>query len=78
MERLKELRKSRKITQTELANILNVEQTTVSKWENDKTMPDIEMLKKISGYFNVSISEIIEDEQPNLIKSQNEIGLNAL
>lgn len=70
MERLKELRKSRKITQTELANILNVEQTTVSKWENDKTMPDIEMLKKISGYFNVSISEIIEDEQPNLIISQ--------
>lgn len=71
MERLKELRKSRKITQTELANILNVEQTTVSKWENNRTIPDIDMLKKISNYFNVSISELIGEKQSNLIISQN-------
>ena len=41
------LRHDNNLTQKELANILNVTYQAVSKWENNKSIPDIMILKEI-------------------------------
>lgn len=51
---LKELRKERKLTQTELANFLCTTQDSVSLWELGKSLPDIPTLIKIAKFFEVS------------------------
>ena len=58
--RLKELRVDRDITQKELADILNITQNTYSNYENGKTEPTHETLKKLCLFYNVSADYILE------------------
>ena len=58
-EKLQELRKSRGLTQEELAAALFVSRTAISKWESGRGIPNIESLKAISGFFSVSIDELL-------------------
>ena len=58
-EKLLELRKSKGMTQEELAEELFVSRTAISKWESGRGYPNIESLKEISRYFSVSIDELI-------------------
>ncbi len=53
-ERLKELRIEKKLTQKQLAIILNTTNSSVCDWECDRSEPDMETLVKISDYFEVS------------------------
>ena len=53
------LRKQHKMTQKEFADKLNVTAQAVSKWENGRGIPDIEILQKISEVFNVNIDTIL-------------------
>lgn len=53
-ERLTEVRKANKLSQTEVAAKLNVTKQSVANWENGNVMPSIDMLIKISTVFNVS------------------------
>ena len=62
-EKLQELRKQKGLTQEELAEILYVSRTAVSKWESGRGIPNIESLKSISKYFSVSIDELLSGEQ---------------
>ncbi|HKL72599.1 MAG TPA: helix-turn-helix transcriptional regulator [Candidatus Onthovivens sp.] len=55
-----ELRQQKKLTQQELAQILNVTNLAISRWENGNTMPDIDMIKKIADTFNISIGELYD------------------
>ena len=59
MNTFKELRKEKKLTQTELAKQLNIDQTTVSKWELDKALPDTVMLIKLAEFFDVSTDYLL-------------------
>lgn len=52
--KLKELRKTKGYTQEDLAEVLGVTFQTISKWENDISMPDIGMLPVIAECFKVS------------------------
>lgn len=54
-EKLQELRKSKGMTQEELAEVLYVSRTAISKWESGRGTPNIESLKQISAFFSVSI-----------------------
>lgn len=58
-EKLQELRKSRSLTQEELAEALFVSRTAVSKWESGRGYPSIDSLKEISRFFSVTIDELI-------------------
>lgn len=62
-EKLQELRKRKGLTQEELAGILYVSRTAVSKWESGRDVPNIESLKAISKYFSVSIDELLSGEE---------------
>ena len=62
-EKLQELRKSRGLTQEELAEALFVSRTAVSKWESGRGYPSIDSLKEISRFFSVTIDELICPEE---------------
>jgi bacteriophage CI repressor helix-turn-helix domain len=58
-DRLKFLRKEQKLTQQNLAEILNIKRATIAKWESKNAIPDTETLDKISVYFDTSIDYLI-------------------
>ncbi|MBR5270398.1 MAG: helix-turn-helix transcriptional regulator [Anaerotignum sp.] len=62
-EKLQELRKSRGLTQEELAEALHVSRTAVSKWESGRGYPSIDSLKEISNYFSVTVDELLSGEK---------------
>ncbi|MDE6676176.1 MAG: helix-turn-helix domain-containing protein [Clostridia bacterium] len=55
-EKITELRKSKGMTQTELGEKLNVAFQTISKWERGESVPDLDMMFKISKLFGVPIT----------------------
>ena len=57
--RLKKLRKMRRISQLKLAMDLNMNQNTISRYENLEREADYETLIKIADYFDVSIDYIL-------------------
>lgn len=62
-EKIKTLRVSRKMTQSELAEKLNVTKSTISSYENDSRQPSYEVLIKISSLFNVTIDSLLMGER---------------
>ncbi len=70
-EKLQELRKSRTMTQEELAEALYVSRTAISKWESGRGYPSIDSLKEISRYFGVTIDELIcADEMVSVAENE--------
>ena len=62
-ERLKELRKLNNLSQEQVAKELNITRQAISKWETDKTMPDIENIILLSKLYNVSLESIMGEEE---------------
>lgn len=62
-EKLQELRKQRGLTQEQLAEQLYVSRAAVSKWESGRGYPNIDSLKEISKYFEVSLDELLSSEE---------------
>ena len=56
---LKELRKTKGLTQEQLAQVINVTNRTVSRWETGTNLPDIDVLILLSEFYNVSIDYIL-------------------
>ena len=61
-KRIAELRAERKMTQAELAHLLHISDTAVSKWETTDSCPDIELLPLLSDIFEVSIDYLVRGE----------------
>lgn len=58
-ENIKSIRKSKGLSQEELAIKLNVVRQTVSKWEKGYSVPDAEMLKKIAETLDTEVSQLL-------------------
>ncbi|MGN0485926.1 MAG: helix-turn-helix domain-containing protein [Acutalibacteraceae bacterium] len=58
--RLKEIRKSRGITQLKLAMDLNISQNSISRYETGEREADYDTLIRIADYFNVSLDYLLE------------------
>jgi putative transcriptional regulator len=58
-DNLKILRKTKSLTQEELAIRLHVVRQTISKWEKGLSVPDADMLIRIAGVFEVSVGELL-------------------
>ncbi len=66
------LRKKHNMSQAEFAAVLNVTSQAVSKWENGRGIPDVEILREISKQFNVDIESILDGEEKKK-KNKNSI-----
>ncbi|MBR3973218.1 MAG: helix-turn-helix transcriptional regulator [Oscillospiraceae bacterium] len=62
-EKLQSIRKSSGMTQTELAEKLNVSRQAVSRWEMGSAMPDIENLIAISELFGVALDDLLKADR---------------
>ena len=60
--KIKELRKNKNVSASELAITLSVTQQTIYDYESGKSTPSPEKLKILSKYFNVSIDYILDNE----------------
>lgn len=61
-ENIRALRKNKGVSQEEMAESLSVVRQTISKWEKGLSVPDAEMLVRIAGYFEVSVSELLGEK----------------
>ncbi|MBR6615498.1 MAG: helix-turn-helix domain-containing protein [Lachnospiraceae bacterium] len=62
---IKELREKHHFTQAELAEMLNVSDKTISKWETAKGYPDISLLEPIAKVFGISVTELLAGQAVN-------------
>ena len=68
---LAKLRKERKLTQQELADLLHVTNKTISKWETNTTAPDIDTLKRISQVLKVPVDVLLGNSKLTVTDSHN-------
>ena len=70
---LQELRKSRHLTQQELAEQVGFSDKSISKWELGKAVPSVDILMEFASFFGVSVDYIITERAPGEVqKSLNE------
>ena len=74
-ENIKTLRKTKGLTQDELAIRLHVARQTISKWEKGLSVPDAEMLQIMAEVFEVSVSQLLgstinQNENVDIIAEQ--------
>lgn len=70
--RIKELRKSKKMSQSELGKFIGVSQTTVTAWENGRAEPSSSYVAKLATFFNVSTDYLLGRKTPD----NNDIDLD--
>ena len=84
--KIKEYRELNKMTQKDIAEILGVEPATISKYEAGTIEPNIESLKRLAETFNVTVDELIKDEEKfdvskinvlEVLREQKEMGLKG-
>lgn len=62
-EKIQELRKKKGLTQEELAEVLFVSRTAISKWESGRGYPNIDSLKAIAKFFGVTIDQLLSGDE---------------
>lgn len=62
-DKLQNLRKQMNMTQEQLASLLYISRTAVSKWETGRGYPNLDSLKEISKLFNVTINDLLSTEE---------------
>ena len=78
MIRLKELRQERGLNQQELALKIATTQRNISNWENGNTEPDIQMILKMSKFFEVTTDYLLYDNERIDIKEDDAFLENSL
>jgi len=69
-----ELRKSKRITQTELADLLKVSNSAISRWETGEGYPDISIFPRLAEILNVSVDELLKGQRITKESSLNKKG----
>lgn len=63
-QKIFELRNKQKMSQGDLAEKLNVSRQSISKWETDSSVPELDKLIMLSDLFNITMDELVRDELP--------------
>lgn len=78
-KKLQSLRKSRGLTQEELAQSIYVSRTAVSKWESGRGYPSIDSIKDISFFFSITIDELLSSEKIlSLAEKENKLNIQKI
>lgn len=63
-EHIYNLRSQRNLSQGDLADTLGVSRQSISKWENNSAVPELDKLVKLSEVFNVTLDELVTGKHP--------------
>lgn len=63
-QKIFELRNQQKMSQGDLAEKLNVSRQSISKWETDASVPELDKLLMLSDLFHITMDELVKDELP--------------
>lgn len=74
-DRIQYLRKTKGISQEELADKIGVSRQAISKWESEQSTPDLERIIIMSDYFGVTTDYILKGIEPVIDKEQNNIEI---
>ena len=79
-QQIKKVRNDHGLTQEEMANKLNVSRQTISSWENNRNLPDLELVVQIAEKFNLSVDELLTGEnlKDKLVKDGREVTKQRL
>lgn len=77
-EKIKKLRIDNRLTQEELATKLHISRQTISKWEQEVTVPSLETLKELASIFNVELFELIDDKSTKIIEEDKFLNKNRI
>lgn len=55
MNKIKEFRKKKKLSQTDIAKIMKVKQNTISQWENETRMPNVKQAIELANILNTTV-----------------------
>ena len=67
-----ELRKEKKMTQKQVADLLNITDKTISKWERGLGCPDVSLLRELASIFGISVDQLLIGE----LKINEQVGGN--
>ena len=60
-ERLKETRQKKGVSQSTVAEHLNISRQSISKWENNSSYPDLDNLVRLSEYYEVTVDDLLKE-----------------
>ncbi|MCY9806244.1 helix-turn-helix domain-containing protein [Lentilactobacillus senioris] len=60
---LKQARKTRNLSQNDVATILHISRQSISKWENGRAYPDMDNLILLSDLYQKSIDELVQNNE---------------
>lgn len=75
---IQEKRKEKNITQSELAEILNITDRAISKWENGICMPDVGTMPELCEILSISINDLFSGEVVNMKNNKKKLEENLL
>lgn len=73
IDRIELLRKSKKMSSSELAALIGKTKSTISNWKNRTSKPTVEQLIMLSDYFDVSIDYLATGKEKSLSEEDNKI-----
>ncbi|MBR2001033.1 MAG: helix-turn-helix transcriptional regulator, partial [Firmicutes bacterium] len=68
-QKINQLRLEQNLSQNDLADMLNVSRQSISKWETDGSVPDLDNLIKLSQIFHVTLDELVLNKMPDMAVS---------
>lgn len=77
-DRLREMRKKRGLTQREVAEPIGIAVSTLGMYESGKREPDVDTLKKLARFFNVTVDYLTGSEMEELSPEEQLRRLGAL
>lgn len=75
-QRIRDLRKEKRLSQTELADVVHVSQQTITAWENDKAEPSSSAIAALADYFDVTTDYLLGRDEQN--DKGNNIDLSGI
>lgn len=74
--KLLELRKSKNLSQEEVADKLNVTRQTISKWETDQSTPDFDKISLLCDLYGISADELLNNRKTEKVYNEKDISID--
>ena len=75
---IQDRRKEKKLTQSELAEKLNITDRAISKWENGNCLPDVGTMQELCEILSISVNDLFSGEKVDMKNNEKKLEENLL